>query len=254
MLGIIVGAVFWVVVRNWPWEHPWANAAEVSLIKEGQSRIGEDREPPGIPFRLLIQSRNQWYFSAAHFFSNVGWVFLITLMPRFLAERFKVPVDERGLMTTIPLFAASFGLIAGGWFTDRLTAAYGRRWGRSIPMGLFKLPCAVALLSCIVLPTAWAVTIALTLMAVFQDFGIPAVWAFSQDTGGKQVGAVLGWGNMWGNLGAGLAPSLMGLLSRGGWGWDPVLVAGSVAFILCGIAATLANANKPLFAAERQMA
>ena len=193
-------------------------------------------------------------FLGTHFFSNVGWVFLITLMPRFLAERFKVPVDERGLMTTIPLFAASFGLIAGGWFTDRLTAAYGRRWGRSIPMGLFKLPCAVALLSCIVLPTAWAVTIALTLMAVFRGFRHPCGMGFLPGHR-RQAGrlSLLGWGNMW-DTRAGLAPSLMGLLSRGGWGRDSVLVAGSVAFILCGIAATLANANEPLFAAERQMA
>jgi MFS family permease len=251
-LGIVVGGIFWVVVRNWPWEHPWANAAEITLIKEGQHG-GTHHEPTGIPLGLLIRSRNQWFISAAHFFSNVGWVFLL-MMPRFLEQRYKVPVDERGLMTTIPFFAASFGLLAGGWFTDRLTLAYGRRWGRSIPMGLFKLPCAVAMISCIFLPGAWEVTIALTLMAVFQDFGNPAVWAFAQDTGGKQVGAVLGWGNMWGNFGAGITPWVMGHLARGKWGWDAVLIAEALAFVLCATAATLANANKPLFAEEKQSA
>ena len=245
LLGVIVGALFYAVARNWPREHPWVNREERQLIEGGQAP-GEFSGSNSIPWRLLILSPNQWFFSVNQFYSNMGWVFLITLMPRFLAERYSVPVEERGLMTTIPLFLASFATIFGGWATDRLSKRYGVRWGRALPMGLAKLPCVIAMAACPFLPTAWAVVAALTIMAMAQDFGLPSVWAFAQDTGGKQVGAVLGWANMWGNFGAGVALISADRLTKLA-GWDGVLLSGAVAFAICGIAGMLTNAKKGLF-------
>ena len=252
VLGIIMGAMFWWFARDWPWAHPWANRDEVELIQAHQSSTGEAAIPTSIPWMKLLASRNQWLFSLNQFFSNVGWVFLITLVPRFLSERFAVPVEERGFMTTVPLFVASFSLIFGGLFTDWLTKRAGRRWGRSVPLSLFKIPCIIALVLSPSLPTAWAVVAALTIMAVCQDFGIPAAWALAQDTGGSQPATVLGWANMWGNFGAGLATPLMGLTfdlfaGLGLNGWDGVLYAGAVAFALCGISGYFVNAEQPLF-------
>jgi MFS family permease len=249
VLGILVGGVFWVVARDWPRKHPWANADEVALIESGQSQESQTAGSDAIPWRELIASRNQWLFSATNFFANLGWVFLITLMPRFLAERFSVPVEQRGLMTTIPLLVASFGLIAGGWYTDRITRTLGKWLGRAIPMGAFKFPCAAVLAVSTLLPDPWTVTIALAVMAICQDFGIPAIWAFAQDTGGKQAATVLGWGNMWGNFGAGLGPSLVGGIAAT-WGWDAALFTGAFAFVLCGITGMMTNAAEPLFKSE----
>lgn len=39
-------------------------------------------------------------------------------------------------------------------------------------------------------------------MAFSNDLGTPPTWGFYQDVGGRYVGPILGWGNMWGNLGA----------------------------------------------------
>jgi MFS family permease len=253
VLGIFVGAIFWFVARNSPTEHPWANEAERHLIVTGQLQAAQQAGSNAIPFRALAESLNQWYFSICQIFSNIGWVFLITLMPRFLDERYGVPVDDRGLMTTIPMFVAAVGMIGGGWATDRLSAMYGRRWGRALPMGVGKIPCVIALAVCPFLPSAWTVVIALTVMAVSQDFGIPAVWAFAQDTAGKQVGAVIGWANMWGNFGAGLAPILMRQIEKQ-FGWDGVLFSGSFAFLICGIFGMLTNAEKPLFPEQEKKA
>lgn len=251
LAGVVVGFLFWLLARNWPRQHPWANEAEVQLIEQGQTKAGQEAGTDAIPWGELVRSRNQWLFSANNFFSNVGWVFLISLMPRFLDERFHVPVDQRGLMTTIPLFVASLGLIAGGWFTDRLTRSHGRRWGRAIPMGLFKLPCVLALVAVPFLPTAEAVVVALTVVSVSQDFGIPAVWAFAQDTGSKQAATVIGWGNMWGNFGAGVAIYTTGRVADA-LGWDAAMFALAGAFLLCSIAGLMCNAAKPLFAERRE--
>lgn len=251
MLGIIVGGLFYVLTRNWPREHPWANKEEVEFIEKGQSKIGEQTGTDAIPYKELLKSKNQWLFSTNQFFSNVGWVFLISLMPRFLEERYQVPVDLRGMMTTMPLFAAALFMPVGGWFTDWLTRRRGRRIGRAVPMGAFKIPCAVALASCPWLPGPWAVTAALAFMAVCQDFGIAATWAFAQDTAGKQVGAVLGWANMWGNFGAGLAIIMTGRIAEL-IGWDAAFYAIALAFALSGLTGLLANASQNLFPATEE--
>jgi MFS family permease len=251
MGGIVVGALFWLLVRNWPAQHPWANAAEVALIEAGQSRTSQQAGTDAIPWGPLVTSGNQWLYSATNFFSNLGWVFLITLMPRFLDERFHVPVDQRGLMTTIPLFAAAFTVPLGGWYTDRLCRTLGRRWGRAIPMGALKLPCVAGLAISPWLPDPWTVVIALTFMSVFQDFGLPAVWAFAQDTGGRQSATVLGWANMWGNFGAGIGTILVGAMAAR-FGWDMALYTGAFAFLMCGITGVLANADEPLFPTEER--
>lgn len=251
VLGVVVGALFWLFARNWPREHPWANEAEVELIESGQSKIGETAAPAGIPLAELLTSGNQWLFSTVNFFSNVGWVFLISLLPRFLDERYGVPVDVRGQMTTIPLFVASFSMIVGGWATDKLTVLFGRRLGRSLPVGVGKVPCIIAMCTIPFLSDPWHVVAALTVTAVFQDFGIPAVWAFAQDTGGKQAATVLGWGNMWGNLGAGLAIITTGQIADK-FGWNAAFYMLAGAFALCGIAGTLMNANHLLFGPPKE--
>ncbi len=249
LLGIVAALIFWVVVRNWPRDHPWANQAEVDLIESGQHRAADQAGSDAVPWRLLATSRNQWLFSLTNFFANVGWVPLITLVPRYFAEQFSVPVDQRGLMTTIPLIVAAFAMLAGGWYTDRLTRTLGRRWGRAIPMGLFKLPCVIALGICPWLPGPWAVTVALTVMSFCQDFGVPSVWAFAQDTGGKQAATVLGWANMWGNFGAGIGPKLIGGVAVA-YGWNAALLTMAASLALSGLAGLLTNAAEPLFRSD----
>ena len=247
-LGVAMATLFWILARNRPREHPWANAAEVDLIEAGQSTTGEQATPDAIPWKALSLSRNQWVYSAGQIFNNIGWVFLITLLPRFLDDRFQVPVDQRSLMATLPLLAGAVSMLIGGWFTDMLVRKMGRKWGRSIPVGVFKIPCVIALCLCAspYLTTAWTVTIALIVMAACTDFGIPATWAFAQDTGGKQAATVLGWANMWGNLGAAIGAKGIGWLSNE-YGWNAALYGCAVAFTLSGICGMIINAAEPLF-------
>ena len=81
---------------------------------------------------------------------------------------------------------------------------------------------------------------------VAAALSVPAVWAFAQDTGGKQVGAVLGWANMWGNLGAGIAPMMLGGIADR-LGWDAALYAGACAFVVSGSFGLMVRADIPLF-------
>jgi hypothetical protein len=79
---------------------------------------------------------------------------------------------------------------------------------------------------------------------MFTDLGVPAVWAYGQDVGGRHVGSVLGWGNMWGNLGAAVTPPLLIWIIGDSGRWDLAFLTCCGAFILSGLAALGVDATK----------
>jgi nitrate/nitrite transporter NarK len=193
----------------------------------------------------LVRSRNMWCCGLLQWCVNLSWVFLITLLPNYLSETFNVPLEERGRMTAVPTFVGCFGMIAGGFLSDRLVRSIGLRWGRALPLGLPQFVAAAALIACPFLPSAWAVVAALAVMAAVVDIATPSLWAFFQDIGGRDVGAALGWGNMWGNFGGALSPILLEFVSKHG-GWNAAFAACAVAFVIAGLAGLAMNAARPL--------
>jgi sugar phosphate permease len=244
-LGLLAAVAFWAVVRDRPRDHPWANAAEADLIERGRTPESGGRAGAGIPLGLLAASGNLWLASAAQFFINVGWAFLVTLLPTYLVEAFQVPVRERGVMATVPLLVGCVGMFAGGRLTDALARRLGVRRGRALPLGLAAFVSAGACLICPRLPTAWAVVAALAVMAAANDLGVPAIWSFMQDVGGRHVGSALGWGNMWGNLGAALSPVLLTLVQER-LGWGAVFLTCTGTFVTAGVCGLLVDASHPL--------
>jgi nitrate/nitrite transporter NarK len=101
-----------------------------------------------------------------------------------------------------------------------------------------------AFASCLLFHTPWPVVLALGLVAMMTDLGTPAIWAYNQDVGGRYVGSILGWNNMWGNLGAALAPSLLDKVI--GVGWNEAFLACAAAFLVSGVLALGVDASVPV--------
>jgi nitrate/nitrite transporter NarK len=82
------------------------------------------------------------------------------------------------------------------------------------------------------------------------DFANPSIWAFMQDVGGRNTGAIFGWANMWGNFGASvgsmIVPSLLLYGASSGSGQSLVFVTCALAFFIAGCAALGMDATKPL--------
>jgi sugar phosphate permease len=252
-ISLLVAAAFWAYFRDRPRDHPSCNAEEIDLIERGRpagatsphGRVG------GLPWRYLLQSRSLWLSSVSQFGTNFGWVFLLTWLPRYLTEVHDVPVVQRGWMAGLPLFVGLVGMLSGGWLTDRLTRRLGQRWGRGLPMSLSRFVAMASFLVCLGLRSPWAVTAALAVVALATDLGTPSVWAFVQDVGGRHVGSVLGWGNMWGNLGAMLSPVVLNRVIAH-WGWNALFVACAGAFLLSGVTALGVDATIPITPADEE--
>jgi len=248
--GLVVAAIFWTCFRNSPAEHPRCNAAERSLIAAGrppESDAPAAAEP--FPARAILRSVSLWLSSFSQFGTNFGWVFLVTSLPGYLMKVYQVPVLEMGLMVSIPAAAGIAGMFLGGFLTDVLTRRLGVRWGRGLPMALTRFGAAAAYFSCLWIDSPWPATVAFSCVFFFVDLGTSAVWAFMQDAGGKHVGAILGWGNMWGNIGAAVAnPVFAAILASKSLShpWHTVFTVCAVTFVLTGVAGLWIDASKPI--------
>jgi nitrate/nitrite transporter NarK len=242
--GIIFAGIFWWICRDRPAEHPACNAAERELIERDQDP--ELREPTGArpirtPWRGLLTSRDMWLMCLYQFLTNVGWVFLVTLMPKFLSTAKGLSEGESGKMSSIALLIGGLGgMLVGGWLTDSLTRSYGVRLGRMIPMVWSRLAGAAAYLICLALDSPWVAVAAFATVAAMTDISIPAAWGYVQDVGGRNIASTYAWPNMWGNFGAALTPSILTWLNSTfdpHHNWHASLIFLAIAFFLSGFAA-----------------
>ncbi len=147
--------------------------------------------------------------------------------------------------------------LCGGWLTDVATRRLGLPWGRVVPLAGSRFVAALAYLVCLWLDQPWVAVAAFATVAFMTDLGVPATWSFMQDVGGRHVGSALGWGNLWGNLGAAAATKyLPPVLER--WdthhNWQPALIVCSASFVVAGIASLGIDASVPLVPPEKEKA
>jgi sugar phosphate permease len=208
-VGIAIAALWWWIVRDRPEEHPRCNASEAALLGSTAHE-----QPPAIATlgRVLLavcRNRSVWLSCLTQSAMNVGWAFLVTWLPTYLAEVRGVEAVEGGRMVTLVLACGMVGMLVGGPLCDWTTARLGPRWGRVVPIVIGCLLAGSAYLGCLVVDTAPAVVGCCALVSFATDLGNPAIWACMQDVGGRSVGTVAGWANMWGNFGAAAAAKLL---------------------------------------------
>ena len=243
--GLAVATVFWLVVRDRPKAAPALQPTPPAGALPGPVAP----VPQELTFMRRIarmaRTRNMWLFGGVQFGVNLGWVFLITLMPRYLKEAFGTSLKVIGVMQTVTLVIGCLGMLCGGLVADALRTWLGPKLGRTVPICGTLGGCAVVFLVLPTLPTAWAAVVALGVMAFLVDLQNPSIWSFAQDVGGKNVGAALGWGNMWGNLGAALSPVLLNKVQAAA-GWGTAFVCCGIAFLAAAGCGFLLDATKPV--------
>jgi MFS family permease len=246
--GFVVAGLFWLLVLDRPSEHPACNAAEVALITHGRpaTTAGPYGAVGGLPLGALLGSGSLWLSCASQFFTNFGWTFLLTWLPTYLDEVYRDPVVERGWLASVPILLGMGGMLAGGWVTDALTRRVGPRWGRCLPIALTRFVALGAFLACLGVRSPWAATAAFGVAAIATDLGTPALWAFNQDVGGPYAGSVLGWGKMWGNVGAALSPLVLAWVIGPAHRWDRGFLACAAAFLAAGVVALGIDARRTL--------
>jgi MFS family permease len=219
-----------------------------------------DHAPQGFPLIAVLTSMSLWGNSMTQFLTNIGWLFVVTWLPRYLGNVHRVPLQEQAIMTAIPTVAGIAGMLCGGWWTDAAARRFGLKWGRRLPVMATRFTAAGGYALCLILgllylpdPESrwlpWMIVVGLSIATFSCDLGVPAIWAYSQDVGGKYTASIMGWANMHGNFGAAIAPLLYNAIL----GETPTLAQWNTLFAFCtgvfalsGITALAIDGTKPI--------
>src|SRR5436305_14861924 len=102
---------------------------------------------------------------------------------------------------------------------------------------------------CALFASPVAVAMACSVVAFASDSVGPAVWAISQDIGGRHVASTMAWSNMWGNFGASalatVIPFVLGTRLHFP-DWREIFWLCASGFVLMGAALLLVDSTRSL--------
>src|SRR5262245_32414795 len=128
--GLLWAALFYWWFRDRPQDHPSVSAAELALLTQ-------DRPPPGAagvgptPWLVICLSVPLILICIQQFCRAGANRLLDQYFVLYLQEARGMPIDRANYTASVPLWAAVFGSLLGGWLSDWVLARTGsRRAGR----------------------------------------------------------------------------------------------------------------------------
>jgi MFS transporter, ACS family, glucarate transporter len=247
VIGVLAGAIWYVISRDTPQEHPSVSPEELEKIRAGLTlaRAAKDPNAPKIPWWKILSSRNVWAAAASYFaFGYVAWIFF-SWFYIYLARVRGLNLKASAFYAMLPFLAMAVCCVAGGVINDWITRAAGKRAGR----------CGIAVFS-MALAAGFLVLGARAENARFASLilagGAGALylaqssfWAVTADIGGNSSGSVSGFVNMGAQLG-GVITSAVTPIIAAFYGWTAPFV---VAAVLCALGAAawlLVDPDKPI--------
>jgi MFS transporter, ACS family, glucarate transporter len=245
LIGLAVGAVWFIAARDTPEAHPSVSSDELTFIQNG---IINTRAPDSgglLSWSRILSSRNVWILSLAYFcFGYVAWVFF-SWFYLYLAKVRGLDLKASALYATLPFLAMAVCSPLGGAISDALTKRFGPRLGRcSVAVLGFVLTAIFIILGSAAHDTRVA-SFVLAGGAGSLYLSQSAFWAVSADLGGKSSGSLSGFMNMANQIGGMITVSFTPFLADR-FGWSAGFNAAAVAACLGAIAWLFVNPGLPL--------
>jgi ACS family glucarate transporter-like MFS transporter len=236
LIGLAAGALWYVLGRDTPREHPWVSGREVALIEAGLPA------PEAVPkavlrWKQIFSNKDLMIVTASYFSYGYAAFIFFAWFYNYLNDVRGVDLKKSAWLTTLPFIAMALGSVLGGWLSDVITKARGKRAGRC-----YLAAVAIALAAILI---AMGTRIADTNIAViYLAAGAGALylsqssfWSVSADIGKKSAGSVSGVMNMGAQTGSAITGTLTPYIGQHfGWNASFLVAAGLCA---CGAVAWL---------------
>ena len=241
-LGVVWAAAWASWYRNTPEEHAQVDEEELEIIRQGRQL----ESPAKADWGALLRSRNVWMLSLMYSGYTWGLYFYLTWLPTYLQEGRGLDWNLVGLAAALPFLVAAAANWTGGWLTDRLSRSFALRWARRGPAMVGLLAAAAFL--CL---AAFAKSNLVSLTALALSFGcsdliLAICWATCLDVGREQAGLVSGTMNSLGQVGAVLAPAVIGRLVESTGSWAVPLTISAGYYVFSALVWLWIDAERPL--------
>jgi ACS family glucarate transporter-like MFS transporter len=230
LLGLVAGAVWYLLARDRPEEHPLVTPREARYIQAGLPREpAGPRESHAIPWRtvLLVTASYSCFGYVAYIFFTWFFIYLSTVR--------HLDLKSSALYGMLPFIAMATCSPLGGWISDGLTKRYGKRNGRcgfaSATIGLAAVFIAISTKAV----DARLATVVLAGGAGALYLATSVFWSVSADLGGSSAGTVSGVMNT-GNQAAGAATAVVTPWIAVHFGWTTSFLAAAALCVVGSLA------------------
>ncbi len=222
LIGVAVGAVWYVIARDEPAEHPWVSSTELALIRSGLTLTGSGSSTSQggrvVSWAMVLKSRAVLAVTLSYFcFGYVAWIFF-SWFYIYLAQVRSLNLKASAFYAMLPFLAMAACCPFGGTMSDRLTRWRGPRFGRCV-LASFAMIIAAAFLSLgSSVQSARFASVILAGGAGALYLAQSSFWAVTADIAGAASGSVSGFMNMGGQVGGAVTASLTPwIAARLGW-------------------------------------
>jgi ACS family glucarate transporter-like MFS transporter len=238
-LGLIAGAVWYVLARDTPAEHPFVSADELALIRAGLAADTEagtsapERKPELVPWSRVFASREVLAVTLSYFsFGYVAWIFF-SWFYIYLAQVRGLNLKASARYATLPFLAMAVGCAVGGAVSDRLTRSHGPRLGRCVLAAVVMAGASIFLVLGSQVESARLASVVLAGGAGALYLAQSSFWSVTADIAGRSSGSVSGFMNTGAQIGGAVTASLTPwIAAHFGWTTSFLVAAG-----LCLLAA-----------------
>lgn len=216
-LGIGLAAIWWLLARDHPADHPWVNKRS-AIASIGSTAT----DSPSIPWAALRKTPTVWWLVLSYgclgyvAYVYMSWFYL------YLVNVRGFDILRGGFFAAAPFLAILVSCPLGGWITDRLALRCGITQGRMFVgmAGMALAACSIALGA--VVESPYLAIASLSLGAGWLYFTIGAYWSSTSDLSKTHAGSLSGLMNMGANIGGAISPTITPWIAQQ-WGWPASL-------------------------------
>lgn len=221
VIGALAGAVWYVIARDTPDEHPKVSSEELGYIRAGLTLpVNGDSQARGqlVPWGRVLRSSDVLAVTISYFcFGYVAWIFF-SWFYTYLAKVRGLNLRASAFYAMLPFIAMAICSPLGGAVSDRLTRWKGARVGRCVlAASVIALAAAFLALGSLV-ESARLASVVLAGGAGSLYLAQSSFWSVTADIAGASSGSVSGFMNMGAQLGGAVTASLTPwIAARFGW-------------------------------------
>ncbi|HZQ94137.1 MAG TPA: MFS transporter [Candidatus Sulfotelmatobacter sp.] len=237
--AIVLGAVVFFTLCDWPREAKWLNERHRAwLLETLEAERQVEASVPQSDFWAVLVSGRMWLLSMVYFGVSTTMYGVTLWLPSVIRSSSGLSYFSTGLIAVIPFLVTVVVMVLVGVLSDRRGE---RRWHTAIPAFLAGAGLALAGYggSTLIIVAGLAVGMA------FAEGMVGPFWALATSSmAGLSAAAGIAMINSLANLGGYFGPDIIGLFRSGGGGFRGGLLAIALTVTLSGVVALITGRRR----------